>query len=222
MKKSQVAKRKPAAPQYKMKEVVGYIYDGATNQPLAGVKVQALNNRFYTALTEEDGKYVINVPEFVDVPYIHTEGFNPTQVSLKSNTAAPVYLTSGMKADFYADGTKLNNNQSMNFNEPNALTMEQEIENGLGGGIRTLNRGGMPAQGAAMFMNGLNSLNTNAQPLVIVDGVMMDMQYDRTSLHQGFINNVFNIIDPDDIESVEAVRNGTALYGAKGANGVLS
>lgn len=221
VKKSQVAKRKAAAPQYKMKEVVGYIYDGATNKPLAGVKVQALNNRFYTALTEEDGKYVINVPEFVDVLYIHTEGFNPTQVSLKSNTAAPVYLTSGMKADFYADGTKLNNNQSMNFNEPNALTMEQEIENGLGGAIRTINRGGMPAQGAAMFMNGLNSLNTNAQPLVIVDGVMMDMQYDRTSLHQGFINNVFNIIDPDDIESVEAVRNGTALYGAKGANGVL-
>ena len=95
VKKSQVAKRKAAAPQYKMKEVVGYIYDGATNQPLAGVKVQALNNRFYTALTEEDGKYVINVPEFVDVLYIHTEGFDPTQVSLKSNTAAPVYLYLG-------------------------------------------------------------------------------------------------------------------------------
>ena len=72
-----------------------------------------------------------------------------------------------------------------------------------------------------MFINGLNSLNSNAQPLVIVDGVMLDMQYDRSSLHQGFVNNVFNIIDPDDIESVEVVKNGTARYGAKGANGVL-
>ena len=109
----------------------------------------------------------------------------------------------------------------MMVDEPNSLTIENEMEKGLAGSLRVINRGGMPAQGAAMFINGLNSLNSNAQPLVIVDGVMLDMQYDRSSLHQGFVNNVFNIIDPDDIESVEVVKNGTARYGAKGANGVL-
>lgn len=209
------------APQYEMKEIQGVVYDGATKKPLAGVKVQALNNRFYSAMTEDDGKYTIRVPEFVDVLYINLQDYNPAQISVKGNNANPVYLTSGMLKNFYTDGTTLNNNQSMILNEPNALTVEQEIENGLGGSVRTINRGGMPAQGAAMFINGLNSLNSNAQPLVIVDGVMMDMQYDRTALHQGFINNVFSIIDPDDIESVDVIKNGTALYGAKGANGVL-
>ena len=215
------APKKSVAPQYKMKSVSGVVYDGATKKPLAGVKVQALNNRFYSALTEDDGKYTINVPEFVDVLFINIQDYNTAQLALKGAANQNVYLNKGMKKDFYFDGTSMNNNQTAWLNEPNALTVEEEIEKELGGSVRTINRGGMPAQGAAMFINGLNSLNTNAQPLVIVDGVMMDMQYDRTTLHQGFVNNVFNMIDPDDIESVEVVKNGTALYGAKGANGVL-
>ena len=218
---SQPVAKKAVAPQYKMKEVSGYVYDAATKKPLAGVKVQALNNRFYSALTEDDGKYTINVPEFVYVLFINIQDYNTAQLALKGAANQNVYLNKGMKKDFYFDGTSMNNNQTAWLNEPNALTVEEEIEKELGGSVRTINRGGMPAQGAAMFINGLNSLNTNAQPLVIVDGVMMDMQYDRTTLHQGFVNNVFNIIDPDDIESVEVVKNGTALYGAKGANGVL-
>lgn len=218
-KTAQAAKKK--APQYKMKELSGYVFDGATKKPLGGVKVQSLNNRYYTALTDDDGKYTIRVPEFVDALYINVQDFNPAQVAVKGSEVQPVYLTSGMNADFYKDGTAMNNNQTMLIDEPNSLTIENEMEKGLAGSLRILNRGGMPAQGAAMFINGLNSLNSNAQPLVIVDGVMLDMQYDRTALHQGFINNVFNTIDPDDIESVEVVKNGTALYGAKGANGVL-
>ena len=218
-KTAQAAKKK--APQYKMKELSGYVFDGATKKPLGGVKVQSLNNRYYTALTDDDGKYTIRVPEFVDALYINVQDFNPAQVAVKGSVVQPVYLTSGMNANFYKDGTSMNNNQTMWIDEPNSLTIENEMEKGLAGSLRILNRGGMPAQGAAMFINGLNSLNSNAQPLVIVDGVMLDMQYDRTALHQGFVNNVFNIIDPDDIESVEVVKNGTALYGAKGANGVL-
>ena len=215
------AAKKSVAPQYKMKSVSGVVYDGATKKPLAGVKVQALNNRFYSAITEEDGSYTIKVPEFVSVLYLNLQDYNPAQVAIKGSKVANVYLTSGMLSNFYVDGTTLNNNQTMSLNEPNALTVEEDIEKGLGGAVRTINRGGMPAQGAAMFINGLNSLNSSSQPLVVVDGVILDMQYDRSSLHQGFVNNLFNIIDPDDIESVEVVKNGTALYGAKGANGVL-
>lgn len=218
-KTAQAAQKK--APQYKMKEISGYVFDGATKKPLGGVKVQSLNNRYYTALTEDDGKYTIRVPEFVEALYINVDGYNPAQIAIKDEDNQNVYLTSGMNSDFYHDGTSMNNNQKMIINDPNSLTIENEMEKGLSGALRILNRGGMPAQGAAMFINGLNSLNASAQPLVIIDGVMMDMQFDRTSLHQGFVNNVFSIVDPDDIESVEVIKNGTSLYGAKGANGVL-
>ena len=70
-KTAQAAKKK--APQYKMKELSGYVFDGATKKPLGGVKVQSLNNRYYTALTDDDGKYTIRVPEFVDALYINVQ-----------------------------------------------------------------------------------------------------------------------------------------------------
>jgi len=72
-----------------------------------------------------------------------------------------------------------------------------------------------------MFINGLGSINANAQPLIVVDGVIFDQQYGRTMLHDGFFNDILANISPTDIESVEVLRNGTALYGAKGANGVV-
>lgn len=213
--------KKNTTPDYKMKEISGYVIDGSTGKPIAGAKIQALNNSFYSAMTEDDGKYTIRVPEFVEVLYINMQEFNPAQLAIKGSENQNIKLTSGMISDYYGDETRMSNNQKMMIVDPNALTIEEEIENGLNGSVRTINRGGMPAQGAAMFINGLNSLNANSQPLVIVDGVMMDMQYDRSTIHQGFVNNLFNLIDPDDIESVEVIKNGTALYGAKGANGVL-
>ena len=72
-----------------------------------------------------------------------------------------------------------------------------------------------------MFVQGLNSLNVNAQPLVIVDDVIIDQQYGRTMLHEGFFNDILSTINLSDIEKVTVMRNGTALYGAKGANGVI-
>ena len=43
--------------------------------------------------------------------------------------------------------------------------------------------------GTVMFVQGLNSLNVNAQPLVVVDGVIIDQQYGRQLLHDGFFND---------------------------------
>lgn len=49
----------------------------------------------------------------------------------------------------------------------------------------------------------------------------MDMQYDGTSLQTGMFNNQLLNINPADIEKVTVLKNGTAIYGAKGANGVI-
>jgi hypothetical protein len=80
--------------------------------------------------------------------------------------------------------------KTANISESSAVTIEPEIENQLGGDIRTINRSGLPAQGAVMLIRGLNSLNANAQPLVILDGVMLDLQESRGSIHTGFFNNI--------------------------------
>ena len=72
-----------------------------------------------------------------------------------------------------------------------------------------------------MFIRGLNSLNANAQPLIVIDGIIQDMQQNRSSLHYGDYTNLLLNINPEDIEKVTVLKNATALYGAKGGNGVI-
>ena len=204
-----------------MKEVTGVVYDAATRKPLPGVRVQSLGNKLYSALTDEKGAYKIRVPEHVTSLYISTDGYNAVQVGLHTGVSADAYLYDSKFASLYHDGTTILNKAKFTPNESSSISPETDIENHLNAAVRTISRGGLPAQGAAMFVNGINSLNANAQPLVVVDGVIWDMQYGRTTLHDGFYNNIFNLIDPEDVESVEVLRNGTAIYGAQGANGVL-
>ena len=215
------AKAKVVAPKYEMKEISGTVYDAATKEPMAGVRVQALNNRSYTAMTDEAGNYTIKVPKFVSTLYVSVDEYNATQVAIKGEAGQNAYLYSGLVKNLYTDGTDINLKHEYTLKETSALTVEDDIEDYLNGAVRSISRGGLPAQGAAMFINGLNSLNTNAQPLIVVDGVIWDMQYDRGTLHDGFYTNVFSVIDPEDIADVRVLTNGTALYGAKGGNGVI-
>lgn len=214
--------KKPVVPTYEMKTVTGKVLDASTGEPVAAVRVQALNNPYYTALTEDDGSYSISVPTFVTALYISAPEYNGLQLGIAGGEVAPdAYLHSAILGNGYADGTELLHRSVVAFNQTSAATVENEIENRLNASVRTVNRGGIPSQGAAMFIQGINSININSQPLVVVDGVIWDMQYDRTSLHQGFFNNVLSLIDTEDIEDVQVLSNGTALYGSEGANGVI-
>ena len=101
------------------------------------------------------------------------------------------------------------------------LVVDYEIANELGGDMRSIQRSAAIDGGASMFIRGLNSITSDAQPLVLIDGVEVDMQRNRYSLHDGQFNNILANISPDDIEKVTVLKNATALYGARGANGVV-
>ena len=57
--------KKANADKYVMREISGTVLDAATKEPMPGVRVQALDNRLYTAMTDENGKYTLRAPEFV-------------------------------------------------------------------------------------------------------------------------------------------------------------
>lgn len=209
------------APQYKMKSIKGVIYDAATGTPLSGVHVQAYGYPAYSALTEEDGSYSMQAPTFVDALYVNAPEYNPVQMAIKDSIGQDGYLHSSKLKGFYLPEISITSRSKADIDNTSSLSIETDIQNTLEGNIRTINRNGMPAQGAFMHIRGINSLNANAQPLFIIDGVMTDLQENRTSLHEGFYNNLLAGIDPEDIESVEVLKNATALYGAKGANGVV-
>lgn len=218
VKKAQATK---PAPTYEMKEVSGYVYDAATKAPIDGARVQAYGNNRYSVMTDENGKYTFKVPVFVNSLYVTVPEYNDVQVSFDGATAPSVALYSSKFNAVYAPTTGITAKSVATLNNTSAVVIDEEIENKLSGDIHTINRTGMRGQGAAMFIRGLNSINTNAQPLIVLDGMVIDPQLDRSSIHDGFFNNILAGIDPEDVESVEVLKNATALYGVRGANGVL-
>jgi len=203
--------------------VTGHVYDAATGSPMVGVSVQAYNNINYAAMTGEDGKYEIKVPDFVLSLSFSAEGYGMVVSPLNPEiNKVDVKMYSDAFTSLYGKQTKASKEKSINASSLNAdISIDKQIQAGLNGDLRSITRSGQQGIGSMMLMNGINSLATNAQPLVVVDGVIMDLQYNRTTIHDGFYNNLLANISVADIEKVTVIKNGTALYGAKGGNGVL-
>ncbi len=202
-------------------EVSGVAYDAATRTPLAGVRVVAHGNSKYAAMTNEKGAYSLKVPKFVTLLDFTAPGYNLVQMAV-SEKPQEIYLYSEQFSANYTSDIRITDvTETNDFSLTTALTIDQEINTRLSGDLRSITRGGTPAMGAAMFIGGLNSLNANAQPLIVIDGVFVDQQYGRDALHEGHYNNVLSSISVNDIEKVTVLKNATALYGTKGSNGVI-
>ena len=215
------AEKEKAEKQYEMKTVKGIITDEATDQPMGGVRVQALGYDRYSVLTEEDGSYSIDVPVFVHSLYITVPGCTAIQAAINKDNKVDVAMLSNAFTNFFTDSTPITSRAAINLNETSSITIETDIENRLNGAVRSVSRNGLPGQGAYLTIRGVNSLNASSQPLIVLDGNIIDPEYERTSLHEGYYNNLLAGLDPENVESIEILKNGTALYGAKGANGVI-
>ena len=208
---------------YPLKQITGKVIDGATGNSLAGVHVQAYNNPKYAAITGDDGTYSIKVPNFVTSLFMQLEDFNQVQCPINNRLkGVDVTLTSNEFAELYNVKTSATKNKvATGFGLTNGISIEPLIQSKLGSDVRTIVRSGISGMGASMFMNGLTSISANAQPLIVLDGVLLDLQNDRLMVHDGYFNNILSNININDIQSVTVVKNGTAIYGANGANGVL-
>ena len=212
---------KKKEPVYEMRTVKGRVSDASTHNPMGGVRVQALGNSRYSALTEEDGTFSVEVPVFVAALYVYAPEYAPLQEAIKDGVALDIRLLSDKLKAFYTDGTTITSQAKYNVNTSSAVTIVSDIQNNLAGDVHSINNNNMPGMGAFMNIHGINSLNAGTQPLVILDGNIIDTQWGRTSLHEGFHHDVLAGIDPETIESVQVLKNATALYGAKAANGAI-
>jgi len=97
-------------------------------------------------------------------------------------------------------------------------------------GLTISSAGGGPGQGVSVIIRGVNSLNPGKsnEPLYVVDGIPVDngsstMTLGTEGARGVQMANRVSDINPDDIESVNILRGGaaTALYGLRGANGVI-
>ena len=207
--------------QYEMKSVAGTVFDAATGQPMGGVRVQALQLPRYSTLTEEDGTYKLDVPVFCHALIMDAPDYNILQMAIKGEQGQDAKMMSTQFSSFYTDDTKITAQRKINLRETSSISVETDMQNLLAGDIHSTSRSALPGQGAYFTIRGINSINANAQPLFIIDGNMVDLEEDRTSLHEGYFNNILAGLDPENVESIQVIKNATALYGAKGANGVV-
>lgn len=103
-------------------------------------------------------------------------------------------------------------------------------------GLSITQSSGAIGSGIDIQIRGINSIQSGTQPLIIVDGAIMpsqglvaDPRDSRSTIPVGsymwgsFGTNPFNTLNPDDVESIEILKDAdaTAIYGSRGANGVI-
>ena len=216
-----VSAKNAAAEIVAARKITGTVYDAATKEPLPGVRVQGTGHSNVTTMTNSEGAYSLNIPSYVTLLNFSTPGYALVQRPVQNNDVIDVYIYTDKFSTKYNEDIEITAANSTTIGYGSSLTVDNEIANNLGADVRSITRSGAPGIGVAMFIRGVNSLNANTQPLVVVDGVIYDLQENTGAIHTGSYNNILSAIDINDIDDVRVLKNATALYGARAANGVI-
>jgi TonB-linked SusC/RagA family outer membrane protein len=109
---------------------------------------------------------------------------------------------------------------SFNAEEVNsAVSLEHFLVGRVPGMVSQLSSGNM-SEGAILTIRGNRSLNANNEPLIILDGMLYENPV-FSSIIEGYTENLLKNINVKDIERVIVIKDATAQYGSKGANGVI-
>lgn len=202
-------------------EIVGVIIDAASKEPLAGVRVEALNNNRYTAMTKADGTFSLKLPKHVVSLYVSTPGYESVIIKARQKGDIIIALYDESFSSYVKNGFDVSSFGEAVFDISKSTTLETELQKQLGAQVRTITRSGTVGIGSLMMMQGINTINSSVQPLIVLDGVIQDLQDGYAAMHDGFFNNTLAAIDVNDIEKITVLNNATSIYGSKGANGVI-
>ena len=216
----------------KMKNAVsGLVTDGATGNPIVGANIKY--KEFAASITDSSGHFKIEVPWDDITLLISADGYQAKEVALKGETNFTIQLNKEGFSSSYEDimlptGNTLRSkvsNAATTIKTDGAWNLTPETPDaylqGRVAGLQTIRRSGTPGIGANQFLRGYSSLFATNQPLIIVDGVYYDNSTYGTPLASGFYNNPISYIDLKDIDDITVLKDGSAMYGTKAANGVI-
>ncbi len=218
------------------KDVRGKVTDSENSMPLPGVVVK-LKGTSTAVATNNNGDYTIKVPGSGAILTFSYVGYATKDVAVSSQTVIDVPLSvdskelnevvvtaMGIKRDQRSLGYTA---QTVNAKE---LTENRQsnVVNALQGKVAgvTISSTGWCTQDkdARIQIRGVNSIDParDNQPLFVIDGIFMDNSTSTQGDGYGMSNRAVDL-NPDDIESMNILRGGaaTALYGLRGANGVV-
>lgn len=202
--------------------IKGTVTISSTHEKFAGARIIVIGTK-NVAMSDENGAFELKDAAQNSVLQIEAPGCELQIVALqgRKDLAIQVVPVSSSKP-FYTSETLSSltsyHNEDM---AKTALSASEDIDIHLNGAARNIRQSGIDAIGSNILVRGIHSANMTNTPLYVVDGVIWQSQDDQTSLHSGYFSNPLALISPDDIESIQILKNGTAIYGAKAANGVI-
>lgn len=227
---------------------VSELFNGKS-EPLMGVNVQfvnASNRSLGGAITNLDGNFNIQVPKgeknlTLVFSYI---GMKTQRIKFNGQSQLNVVMQSDSHAlsDVEVVASRVDRN-NMGITQKEMISSTQKVdmddivmnspvtsvEEALQGqlaGVDILTGGGDPGAKGSIRIRGTSTLNSNAEPLIVIDGVPytddLDDNYDWANSNNEDLSALLNL-SPTDIKSVEVLKDAsaTAIWGTRGANGVL-
>lgn len=213
-------------------KATGTIKDALTGKPLNGIAVAVPG--YSSSFTDEKGRFSVRVPDYKVTLVISGPGYQQKDVALKSRKEITASLFESAFNSFYDEAVSLSGPIQINKSTAAISTISTEGNWALSNetpdsylqgrvpGLNVIRRSGSPGIGADLFLRGINSLNTNNQPLIVVDGMVYDNANYGNSMIAGHVSNPLQNIDPKDIENITVIKDATAsIYGARSANGII-
>ena len=206
--------------------------------PLVGALVQ-IKGSHKSVLTDSQGKFSIVASSDQILVFSHL-GFKTKELVVGDSLSLSVVLEEDAKtieevivnAGYYTvkDKERTGSITSIKSSaiEKQPVTNVLATMQGRMAGVNIIQATGVPGGGFSIQIRGVNSIRSEGnQPLYLVDGMPFSSEslgnFSLSGPIMGATINPLNGINPSDIESIEVLKDAdaTAIYGARGANGVV-
>lgn len=220
------------------KSLTGVVND-SQGLPLPGVTV-LLKGTTTGTVTNFDGQFTFDVPDTDGVLVFSFIGFQAQEIEIGSQTLFNITLQEdvmqldeviavGYGVQRKIDQTGATNRLTEDNMNKSVATSPVEMMQGRVSGVNITQNSGEPGSGMTVRIRGNNSIRSGQEPLYVVDGIPLD-NADITpnggtaaGINQTSNKNPISFLNPEDIESIDILKDAssTAIYGARGANGVV-
>lgn len=199
-------------------KVTGVVTSEEDGLPVVGASIMVKGTTIGT-VTDLDGKFTLpNVPSSAETLVISFVGMKQQEVSVKPHVIVVLHpdaevldevmvvaYGTAKKSSFTGSASNIDNKKL----ELRPITNVSKGLEGQTTGLLTTSGSGQPGESSKIVIRGYGSINASQNPLYVVDGIPYD----------GDLSS----INPADIESMTVLKDASAgaLYGARGANGVV-
>jgi len=213
----------------------GTVVDDITNQPIIGASV-TIKGTTHGVVTDAEGKFYFQTgqkfPYTLIVTYI---GYKKIEVIVEKNPVIINLKEERQELDelvVVGYGTQKRKDITGSVSsvpKANLSQVTSSADNLLRGavaGVVVTQSSGRPGASSSVRIRGGNSITAGNEPLYVVDGILIYNDNSNSGAgvtYAGASVNVLSTINPADIESIEVLKDAsaTAIYGSRGANGVV-